>query len=511
MFTNERCDIICGVTAKGEYITDDRFEYHVGVFGTTGAGKTETTFYPTLVRGWRRSAIVYVRKVSLLEKTITERQKFSHCLVMDWRNPQSVRYNFLDAIPNSRQAVGAVQTLMSILFRIDDGEFFDLSAYKLAIAGTLHVLYAHNVKNMGAVRRFLAKGDAALTEMIEMAAHPLAVQEATELMSAGGLSEKAAGQRQAIYSSIGVRLQMFDDPIVDEVTASSDFSMADLMCADNPVTLYLVLRKRDTKRLRPLARLFLDQMQGELMDEIDFVVENGDRRPKKHPLLIALDEVDKLGKLEELASAAGDMREPGLRLMVGTQGISLIEELYGEKGSMMINLRGKVFFRPDHPHEVDRITYWVGKAEEDEMRETFSGRILSLLGFNVAHGPQNRSQTTVKVRKDVFPQEAVMAMDDNDIIVALGNLRIRGKRMISSIHPKWAKLLKVTPISSMTLRNESDVYTDAPRPAPFVSHWDGIMVNNGNALDDEDVPEWAEPGASSAYDTAITNTNVRVL
>lgn len=471
---NHRANIILGMNEFGEYITDDRFEYHVGVFGTTGAGKTETVFYPTLVNGWRRSAFVYIRKVSLLEKTITERQKFSHCIVIDWTDPRSACFNFFDSIPNSEQAIGRLQSLMTIIWDLDDGEFFDLSAFQLALGASLHVLYCHPVKSLGEVRRFVSRGDEALREMIDKAAHPLAVQVATELTSAGGFSERAAAQRQGVYSSVGTRLMMFDDPVVDALTSKSDFTMADLMCWKNPVTLYLVLRKRDTKRLRSLARLFLDLMQGELMDGMDTVVENGVERPKLHPLLIALDEADKLGKMEELASAAGDMREPGLRLLLGTQGVSLLEDLYGEKGPMLINLRDKVFFRPDHPAEVDRITYWVGKAEEPEERSTMSSRIINLLGHPMNIGDASRSMTSVLVRKDVFPQEKVMAMADDDIIVSMGNQRIKGKRLHASSHPNWKAKLQPVAMKNLSLRDAADAYADIPRDTPVVSHWEGI-------------------------------------
>ena len=476
MFDTDRAHVILGVTPTGEYIIDNRPEYHVGIFGPTGSQKTQTTFYPTLTKGWRRSAVIYCRKVDMLERTFRERQKFSHCIVMDWTNPKSICYNFLDAIPNSEQAIGRVQSLMSILWDLDDGEFFDLSAFQLAVGAILHVLYCHENKSLGEVRRFITRGDEAVQEMFDKDAHPLAKQVAQEIMGPGGLVERTAAQRAGIYSSVGTKLMMFDDPIVDAVTKSSEFTMADLMCADNPVTLYMILRKRDTKRLRPLARLFLDQMQGELMDFSDQVEENGVMRAKKHPLLIALDEVDKLGFMEELSSAAGDMREPGLRMMVGTQGVSLIEALYGEKGSMLINLRDKVFFRPDHPAEIDRISYWVGKTEEDQERSSESSRVFKLGPFKIPYGEKNQSSSIVPVRKDVFPPERVMKMPDDEIVVSMGNQRILGRRMYAAGHPTWAKFLEPIPYHAIAMRDVAGAYNDLPRDPskPIKSHWDGV-------------------------------------
>lgn len=476
MYDRDRCDIILGTTSNGDYIVDSRPEYHVGIFGPTGSMKTETTFYPTLTKGWRRSALIYCRKVAMMEKTIRERQKFSHCLIMDWTNENSICYNFFDAIPNNEQAIGRMQSLMAIMWDLDKGEFFDLAAFQLAVGAALHVLYCHENKSMGEVRRFITQGDDAIREMLDKQAHHLAVQAAQEISGPGGLVEKTAAQRAGIYSSVGTKLMMFDDPTVDRLTRTSEFTMADLMCADNPVSLYMILRKRDTKRLRPLARLFLDQLQGELMDDGDTVEESGKFRDKKHPLLIVGDEIDKLGHLEELSSAAGDMREPGLRLMLGTQGVSLLEELYGENGSMLINLRDKVFFRPDHPREVDRIAYWVGKTEEEQERVTESSKVFKLGPFNIRYGETGQSSSVTPVRKDVFPPERVMAMPDDQIVVSLGNQRILGKRMHSSSHPTWKKFLEPIKYADLKMRDVSGAYADLPRDPskPIKSHWEGV-------------------------------------
>lgn len=478
MVDNERASIILGTTPSGEYITDSRPEYHVGIFGPTGSRKTQTCFYTTLTKGWRRSAWIYCRKVAMLENTIRERQKFSHCMIMDWTNKDSICYNFLDGIPNNEGAVGRMQSLMSILWNLEKGEFFDLTAFQLAVGAALHVCYSHKVKSLGEVRRFISRGDEAIRDMFSMDVHPQAKLIAQEIMGPGGLVEKTAAQRAGIYASVGIKLMMFDDPIVDHLTSRSDFTMADLMCSEHPVTLYQVLRKRDTKRLIPLSRLFIDQMQGDLMDENDYVEEFGEKRKKKHPLLICGDEIDKLGSLEELSSAAGDMREPGLRLMLGTQGVSLLENLYGENGSMLINLRDKVFFRPDHPREVERITYWVGKYEEDQERASESSKVFKLGPFNVRYGDVNRSSSVMTVRKDVFPPERVMSMPDDEIVVSLGNKRILGKSMHASSHPTWKQFLEPIPYHEIKMRDIAGVYGDLPRDPskPLKSHWDGIDV-----------------------------------
>ena len=59
---------------------------------------------------------------------------------------------------------------------------------------------------------------------------------------------------------------VFADPIVAQKTATSDFRIADLMCHERPVTLYLQPPPSDITRLMPLMRLVLNQITRTLME-----------------------------------------------------------------------------------------------------------------------------------------------------------------------------------------------------------------------------------------------------
>lgn len=82
-------------------------------------------------------------------------------------------------------------------------------------------------------------------------------------------------------------LAEFEDSVLDAQTAASDFSISDLVAGERPVTLYIVARPMDARRLRRVFTLILTQM-------IDFLTVDrslaDDGRARRWKLLVALDE-----------------------------------------------------------------------------------------------------------------------------------------------------------------------------------------------------------------------------
>src|SRR3546814_6719151 len=103
------------------------------------------------------------------------------------------------------------------------------------------------------------------------------------------MKKRAAQERSGVHSSATVPLALYSDPIVARNTSACDFRISDLMQADQPASLYIVIPPSDIKRLRPLIRILLNQFLTRLTAEMDF---EGGRSVKhyKHRLLLMLDE-----------------------------------------------------------------------------------------------------------------------------------------------------------------------------------------------------------------------------
>src|SRR3546814_2534252 len=63
-------------------------------------------------------------------------------------------------------------------------------------------------------------------------------------------------------------LGLYRDPTVAAVTAASDWRIADLVEAEHPVSLYLVVPPSDISRTNPLVRLVLNQLGRRLTEEL---------------------------------------------------------------------------------------------------------------------------------------------------------------------------------------------------------------------------------------------------
>ncbi|WP_163593381.1 type IV secretory system conjugative DNA transfer family protein, partial [Klebsiella variicola] len=93
---------------------------------------------------------------------------------------------------------------------------------------------------------------------------------------------------------------LYRDPTVAEVTSRCDWRIADLIAAEHPVSLYLVVPPSDISRTKPLIRLILNQIGRRLTEEL---TPKGNRQR----VLLMLDEFPALGRLDFFESALAFM------------------------------------------------------------------------------------------------------------------------------------------------------------------------------------------------------------
>ena len=81
---------------------------------------------------------------------------------------------------------------------------------------------------------------------------------------------KSENELSGVFSTAMACLGLYRDPVIAENTSSSDFRIADLMNADRPVSLYLVVPPSDLARTRPIIRLILNQIGRRLTESMHF-------------------------------------------------------------------------------------------------------------------------------------------------------------------------------------------------------------------------------------------------
>jgi type IV secretion system protein VirD4 len=146
-------------------------------------------------------------------------------------------------------------------------------------------------------------------------------------------------QVDGIRKTVSTRLAAWYNPLISAATTGSDFDLRDLR--RRPMTIYVSVAPGNISRLRPLLRLFFDQL----------INLNSDRTPDQDetlqvPVLVMLDEFARLGRMDTVAEAAQFLRGYGVRLAYVVQNKAQVREIYGRDGATDIfdNLGAEIVF-----------------------------------------------------------------------------------------------------------------------------------------------------------------------
>src|SRR6185437_2561751 len=102
--------------------------------------------------------------------------------------------------------------------------------------------------------------------------------------------------------------------------------ISDLVDAERPASLYLVVPPSDISRTKPLVRLILNQIGRRLTETLD-----GDpAKHRRHQLLMMLDEFPALGRLDFFETALAFIAGYGIRAYLIAQSLNQISKAYGE-------------------------------------------------------------------------------------------------------------------------------------------------------------------------------------
>ncbi len=318
--------------------------HHLLLTGGTRSGKTRGSVIPTLL-ACPHSILVLDLKGELhsgdarvdFPGAAGWRAKLGPVIRFAPTEAISDRLNLLDTIRPGAQEVRDVQNLVELIADpYGDGrfqEFWDRAAKQILAGLIIHVVYAEPLpsKTLARVFELLARFDdtvklmeATLHRKNETSGEPETHPEVKRAAhSYAAYHEKL---RAGIKATAESYLGLFADPLVRQNTATSTFRISDLMCAEEPVTLYLCWPPNDAKRVKPLIRLVFGAVLRVLMEHQE---RAADGREKKRNLLLLLDEFPQLGKLDVFEQSMGAMAGYGLRAYLVTQSLHQVTQAYG--------------------------------------------------------------------------------------------------------------------------------------------------------------------------------------
>ena len=466
---------------------------HVMVFAPTRSGKGVGLVVPTLLT-WPGSAVIHDIKGENWTLTAGWRSRFSHCVLFNPTDVRSAAYNPLLEVRRGAHEVRDVQNIADILVdpegALEKRNHWEKTSHALLVGAILHVLYAGSEKTLRGVANFLSDPartfEHALHRMMTTrhlpeGPHPVVASAAREVMN------KSENERSGVLSTAMSFLGLYRDPTVAEVTSRCDWRIADLISAEHPVSLYLVVPPSDISRTKPLIRLLLNQIGRRLTESLD----GSDGIARKHKLLLMLDEFPALGRLDFFESALAFMAGYGLRAFLIAQSLNQIDKAYGPNHAILDNCHVRIAFATNDERTAKRISDALGTATELKAQRNYAGhRLAPWLG----HLMVSRQETA---RPLLTPGEVMQLPPDDAVVMVSGHPPIKAKKIRYYADANF--IGRVLPPPVLT---ESG-FTDSPAARP--NDWSGqlaLFADSDGALlasglpGDSDLPALANKPAS---------------
>ena len=446
---------------------DERYLRHAGpehvmAFAPTRSGKGVGLVVPTLL-SWSGSAVIHDIKGENWTLTAGWRARFSHCLLFNPTDARSAAYNPLLEVRRGMHEVRDVQNIADILVdpegALERRSHWEKTSHALLVGAILHVLYAGADKTLRGVANFLSDPacpfEVTLHRMLATkhlgdSPHGVVASAAREVLN------KSENERSGVLSTAMSFLGLYRDPTVAEVTSRCDWRIADLISAEHPVSLYLVVPPSDISRTKPLIRLILNQVGRRLTESLD----GSDGIERRHKLLLMLDEFPALGRLDFFESALAFMAGYGLRAFLIAQSLNQIDKAYGPNHSILDNCHDRIAFATNDERTAKRVSEALGTATELRAQRNYAGhRLAPWLG----HLMVSRQETA---RPLLTPGEVMQLPPEDEVVMVSGHPPIKAKKLRYYLDRNFTGRVLKAPVLV------AGAYAD--RPAVRADDWSGL-------------------------------------
>lgn len=366
--------------SKRRFLVSKTFP-HALIVAPTGRGKGVGFVIPNLLT-YKGSAVVLDVKGENFRETSRFRasmgDKVFRFAPTDWDRPTH-RYNPLAriaAMTNPDRQQMELKLTAKLFLQTDNEKLSGLLAggIDLFVAAGL-LAFERGVPTIGEIYRITASGGDKQKEYLKRA------QEVKNTSAKLIFERMASTNNDTLTSYLSLLmtsgLDTWDNRAIDAATATSDFSFRDIR--RRPHAIYLVVESEMIRPLAPLIRLFFSDLIASLQAQ-----EPGDDEP--WPVMIMLDEFDRLGKMPIVAESIKTLRSFGGNLAIVTQTIPALDEIYGEntRRSLQGGAGVKLYLTPSEQKTIEELSQAVGKTTKRVVtrsravgRNPFEGRSVS--------------------------------------------------------------------------------------------------------------------------------------
>jgi type IV secretion system protein VirD4 len=456
--------VVLGVLPDGRYLTDNGPE-HVACIAPTRSGKGVGQVIPTLLT-WPSSVLVHDMKGENWQHTAGYRSQFSNVIYFNPTDPhQSAHFNPLLEVRADENQIRDVQNIADQL--VDPHgrgkeTHWDRTADQFFLGVILQVLHAEADKTLYGVSQFLSdptRSFAQTLQRMKNTTHQNVMARARIASSAQAMLNKSEEERSGILSTALGFLGLYADPIVARNTADSDFRIADLMQAEHPLSLYIVVPDSDRLRLKPLTRLMITLITQRLVEVLN-------PRENRHRLLMLLDEFPRLGRMAFLSDALSYLAGYRIKVMMMMQSKGQLDapEAYGRGNTIIESCRTRTVFTPQDPDTAQWIADTLGSKTEVHQQTTYTGHRLAPWLGHVMVSDQESSRPLLDAA------EICKLPASNSILMVAGFPPFKAKRLKYYEHPMLAARAATPPPK---LRRERPY---PYRPRPHTDPWASCII-----------------------------------
>lgn len=406
-----------GPRKRGRYIISGKFP-HCLLIAPTGSGKGIGFVIPNLLT-YKGSAVVLDVKGENYEKTARARvqmgQKVYRFSPRDFDAP-SFRYNPLSRIStftNPAQRMAELEKIATLFLQTDDSaaaSFLPNSREIFVACGIL--AYEQGQLTLGRIHKLAFGGVAPATKFAAFAKEVKDRSAKLLFEKLAGTTEKTLSAYLSVLSSAG--LGTWSNPHTCAVTDASDFDFTTFR--SRPQTVYLTTPFTEIPAIAPLIRLFFADLLASLQDH------EPDPKTEPFPVLILMDEFQRIGRMPIVAESISLLRSYGGNLAIVTQSIPDLDVVYGEQVRKTIQAGAgiKLYLTPSDPDTVSEMSEAVGMTTKRVLSKSRSVKE-GLFSTNVTE----RSEEHPLLTRD----EARRLPEDEVIIVVDADMPIRAKRL----------------------------------------------------------------------------------
>ena len=240
--------------------------------------------------------------------------------------------------------------------------------------------------------------------------HPKVAEAAANMYN--GAEQTAASIMQTAQTSMAV----YQDPLIRQNTAVSDFTLRDLLDPSQEVSLYLVLQPNDIDKLRPILRLFVNTMLAKLVRDMA-----KQEKPKKQRLLLMLDEFPQLGKLESIEKSLAICAGYGVKICIVAQSMGQLNKIYTKDNAIPGNCHVQIYFTPtleDGGGTAKTLSDTLGDKTIHSYSKSDNGKVF-----------QSSTSTSNMARKLMTPDEVRRMPADRELVFVAGFRPVYGKKI----------------------------------------------------------------------------------